>query len=165
MSFIPRPTLGGISKRALTTMSGFKAFILRGNIIDLAVGIVIGTAFTALVTALVTDVITPLIPIPGKNTLGTWTVPLPSPYAPGTVVHIGAFINTIISFLILAAVLYFFVVRPVSAFMDRYKPQVVEVPVVNRDCPYCLQSVPLQATRCAFCTSPLPPAAPQDAPA
>ncbi|HLI70263.1 MAG TPA: large conductance mechanosensitive channel protein MscL, partial [Ktedonobacteraceae bacterium] len=66
------------------------------------------------------------------------------------------------SFLIVAAVLYFFVVRPVNALVARYKPKEVEVPPTTRDCPYCLQAIPLQATRCAFCTSPVPPV---DAPA
>lgn len=138
---------------AKDTLGGFKTFILRGNVVDLAIGIVIGAAFSSVVNSLVSNLITPLIPVPGNSLAGlAWHVP----YAkPGVMANLGAFINAILSFLIVAAVLYFFVVRPVSAFMARYNPPPASPK--NRDCPYCLQSIPQQATRCAFCTSPLPP--------
>ena len=149
-----RQDFGRVGHYAKDTLGGFRTFILRGNVVDLAIGIVIGAAFTSVVNALVSNVITPLIPVPGAS-LGSleWQVP----YAKhGVMVNLGALINAVISFLIVALVLYFFVVRPVSAFMSRYNPPPKAEPT-TRDCPYCLQSVPLKATRCAFCTSPLPP--------
>lgn len=150
MSASPRTSLSSVSKRAQNTLDGFKSFILRGNVVDLAVGIVIGAAFTAVVTAMVSDIITPLIPTPkGALSNATWTIPLTH-----GVIKYGDFINAVISFLIIAAVLYFFIVRPVSTLMDRYKPQKTDIS--TRDCPYCLQSVPLLATRCSYCTSVLP---------
>ncbi|MEO7020490.1 MAG: large conductance mechanosensitive channel protein MscL [Ktedonobacteraceae bacterium] len=150
MSSIPKPNLGALEKRAMQSLEGFKAFILRGNVVDLAIGIVIGAAFTSVVTAFVTDVITPLIPA-GKTNLSGLIVPLPY----GTGLKLGEFINAVISFLIVATVLYFFVVRPVAVMLERYKPQKVES--TKRDCPYCCESIPLQATRCSHCTSSLLP--------
>jgi large conductance mechanosensitive channel len=149
--------------KAKETLGGFKAFILRGNVVDLAVGIMIGAAFTAVVNGLVGDVITPLIPIPGGS-LATWKWHPPYNPNPNAVVNIGAFIITIITFLILALVIYFFIVEPMNAFTKRYKPKEAEAPPTTRDCPYCLNSVPLMATRCGFCTSPLPPPQQQAAP-
>ncbi len=149
-----RPTFTRVGKSALDTLGGFRTFILRGNVVDLAIGIVIGTAFTAVVNSFVANIITPLIPAGPTNLAGlAWHLP----YGKG-VINIGLFLNAVISFLIIAAVVYFFIVRPVAVFMERYKPQKVDV--TTRDCPYCLQSIPLQATRCAFCTSPVPPVAP-----
>ncbi|HXX78007.1 MAG TPA: large conductance mechanosensitive channel protein MscL [Ktedonobacteraceae bacterium] len=136
------------------TLGGFKAFVLRGNVVDLAVGIMIGAAFTAVVNALVGDIITPLIPVPtGSLSTLVWH----PPYNPKASVNVGAFINVVITFLILAFVIYFFIVEPMNAFMKRYKPKETEAPPPTRDCPYCLNSVPLMASRCGFCTSPLPP--------
>jgi large conductance mechanosensitive channel len=149
-----REDFGRVGHYAKDTLSGFRTFILRGNVVDLAVGIVIGAAFTSVVNGLVNDIITPLIPVSNKNSLADWTVGIPNTYIQN--IHIGAFINAIISFLIVAAVLYFFIVRPVGALMARYNPA-PKTPPETRDCPYCLQSIPLKATRCAFCTSPLPP--------
>jgi len=147
------PTVSGAEKRAGNLLSGFRAFILRGNVVDLAVGIVIGAAFTTVVNGFVSDIITPLIPV-YKGSLATafWTVPYTN-----AKLQYGAFINAIISFLIVAFVVYFFVVRPVNTLMAFYKPKEVQAPPTTRDCPYCLSSVPLMATRCAYCTSPLPP--------
>ena len=148
-----RRDLQGLGKRTGGALSGFKAFILRGNVVDLAVGIVIGAAFGTVVNSFVSNVITPLIPAPGGN-LSTWAIPIAYTGKP---LLIGAFINAIIAFLIIAAVIYYFVVLPVNALMARFKPKEVEAPPTTRDCPYCLSSVPLKATRCAYCTSPLPP--------
>jgi large conductance mechanosensitive channel len=146
--------VAGVGHQAKETLGGFKAFIMRGNVVDLAVGIMIGAAFTAVVNGLVGDIITPLIPLPtGSLATLVWH----PPYNPKATVNIGAFINVLITFLILAFVIYFFIVRPVNAFMQRYKPKDSEVPSATRDCPYCLNSVPLMAIRCGFCTSPLPP--------
>ena len=147
-----RSDLEGVGKRARGTLSGFQAFILRGNVVDLAVGIMIGAAFSGVVNALVTDVITPLIPA-GTTSLGALSF---RAYT-GKPVLIGTFIEAVISFLILALVIYFFIVKPVNALMARFKPKEVEAPPTTRDCPYCLSSVPVHATRCAYCTSPLPP--------
>ncbi len=156
-------TVSGVGHEAKETLSGFKAFILRGNVVDLAVGIMIGAAFTAVVNGLVSNVITPLIPLP-TGSLSTWTWHPPYNPDPKAVVNIGTFINAVITFLILALVIYFFIVRPVNALMERYKPKEVQAPPATRDCPYCLNSVPLMATRCGYCTSPLPPP-PQQQPA
>jgi large conductance mechanosensitive channel len=147
--------VSGVGHQTKESLSGFKAFILRGNVVDLAVGIMIGAAFTAVVNGLVGDIITPLIPLP-NGSLSTWTWHPPYNPNPKAVVNVGAFINVLITFLILAFVIYFFVVRPMNAFMKQYKPKDSEVPSATRDCPYCLNSVPLMAIRCGFCTSPLP---------
>ena len=150
MAFERIPQVG---RAAVGTVSGFKAFILRGNVVDLAVGIVIGAAFTSIVTAFVSDVITPLIPAPGGN-LSTWAIHIPWTGKP---LLIGALINAVIAFLLIAAVIYYFVVLPVNALMARYKKDPPAESPATRDCPYCLSSIPLMATRCAYCTSPLPP--------
>lgn len=145
--------LGSSTKGSL---DGFKAFILRGNVVDLAIGIVIGAAFGTVVAAFVSDVITPLIPAPGGN-LSTWAIMIPWTHKP---LLIGALINAVIAFLIIAAVVYYFVVLPVNAMMARYKPQEVAAPAATQDCPYCLSSIPTQATRCPYCTSQVQPVAP-----
>jgi large conductance mechanosensitive channel len=150
----PKKHLKRAGHYAQDALSGLRTFILRGNVVDLAIGIIIGASFTAVVNALVSNIITPLIPIPGNSLAGlTWH----PPYArPGVEVNMGAFINAVLSFLILAVILYFFVVRPLTALLARSRPPVQAAPA-TRECPYCLQSIPLLATRCAFCTSPLPP--------
>jgi large conductance mechanosensitive channel len=147
-------TVSGVEHHAKGWLGGFQAFILRGNVVDLAVGIMIGVAFTAVVNALVSDVITPLIPLPGGSLS---TLKWPVPYNHNALLNVGAFINVLITFLIMALVIYFFIVRPVNALMERYKPKEVQAPSATRDCPYCLNGVPLMATRCGYCTSPLPP--------
>ena len=153
MAMWNNPTVTGVEKRAGSLLGGFRAFILRGNVVDLAVGIVIGAAFTTIVTGFVGDIILPLIPVyKGSLATASWIVPYT-----GAKLQYGAFINAIISFLIVAFVVYFFVVQPMNTLMARYKPKEVQAPPATRDCPYCLSSVPLMATRCAYCTSPLPP--------
>lgn len=132
-------------------MSGFKKFILRGNVVDLAVAVVIGAAFGALVTAFVTDLITPLIAafggVPDFSAL-SFTIN-------NSQFMIGHFINALLSFLILAAVVYYFVVLPVQKLMDRYKGDTpMEDP--TRECPFCLSKIPAAASRCSFCTSEVP---------
>jgi large conductance mechanosensitive channel len=94
---------------------GFKDFLLRGNLVDLAVAFVIGAAFSGLVQALVKDVITPLISIPGKFSFPSWYFTIN-----GSVFQIGDFLNTLISFLIMALVIFLFVVRPVAAILERF---------------------------------------------
>lgn len=130
-------------------MSGFRAFLLRGNVVDLAIAVVIGAAFGAVVTAFVTDFITPLIAAIGgkQNFAGLYFTVNHSRFL------YGAFINALLSFVIIAAVIYFFVVVPYNRLMTRFKPQ--PEPAPTRDCPYCLSNMPAAATRCPFCTSQL----------
>ena len=152
MAFWDNSNVQKAEKATVGVLSGFKAFILRGNVVDLAVGIMIGVAFTGVVNSLVGDIITPLIPGLGKG-LSDLVI---TSYT-GSKVQVGHFINTVISFLILAFVIYFFIVRPVNALMDRFKPRPAATPT-TRECPYCLSTIPLKATRCAYCTAQLPPA-------
>ena len=131
-------------------MREFKEFLLRGNLVELAVAVVIGVAFAALVDSLVKDLVTPLIAaIGGKQDFSALTFTIN-----GSVFRYGAFLNALLSFLIIAAVVYFLVVKPVNALMARRK---TEPPVDEsvRECPECLSSIPAGARRCAFCTAEL----------
>jgi large conductance mechanosensitive channel len=123
---------------------------MRGNLIDLAVAVVIGTAFTAVVTAIVQDLITPLIAaVGGKPNFGKLSFTLHhSTFA------YGAFINALVTFLIVAAVVYFVVVAPVTKVTARVQRNRV---ATTRDCPECLSSIPAAATRCSFCTVAVTP--------
>jgi large conductance mechanosensitive channel len=131
----------------MSIVNEFKTFILRGNMIDLAVGVVVGAAFSGVVTAFTKDIITPLIGIPGKISVGDISFSIN-----GSKFLIGEFLNAAISFLIIAFVVFFFVVRPVNWLMSRRKSETPVSPT-TRECPYCLSSIPLKATRCAFCTA------------
>ncbi|HZU13806.1 MAG TPA: large conductance mechanosensitive channel protein MscL [Chloroflexota bacterium] len=132
-------------------MSGFKAFLLRGNVVDLAIGVVIGVAFAAVVTALVADLITPLIAaIGGQPNFGGLTFTVNH-----SIFKYGLFLNALISFLVIAAVIYFLVVVPYNHLMDRFRPQ--PEPAPTRECPYCLSSIPAAASRCPFCTAEVTP--------
>jgi large conductance mechanosensitive channel len=134
-------------------LKDFKAFILRGNVVDLAVGVVIGAAFGAVVTSFVNDIITPIIAIPGSaGDFSAYTFEIS-----GAVFRYGAFINAVLSFLIIAASVFFFVVVPVNHLMARRKTE-PEVEATTRDCPECLSSIPIGARRCAFCTAEVAPA-------
>jgi large conductance mechanosensitive channel len=134
-------------------LKDFRAFLLRGNVVDLAVAVVIGAAFGAVVTALVADLITPLLAIPGKSDFSK----LHFTVRHSTFLY-GDFINVLISFLSIAAAVFFFVVRPVNALMARRKTE-PEVDDTTRNCPECLSSIPSAATRCAFCTAQVTPSA------
>jgi large conductance mechanosensitive channel len=127
----------------------FKAFILRGNVIDLAIAVVIGAAFGAVVTAFVKDLITPILAIPGKTDFSDLKFTIRE-----SDFLYGDFLNAVISFLSIAAAVFFFVVRPVNKMMARRKTE-PEVMSTTRDCPYCLSSIPIAASRCAFCTANL----------
>jgi large conductance mechanosensitive channel len=129
-------------------LKDFKQFLLRGNVVDLAVGIVIGAAFGAVVTALVADLLTPLI----AAIFGTHDFSALSFTVNGSRFLYGAFVNALVAFISIAAAVFFFVVRPVNALMARRK---TEPPVdeTTRACPECLSEVPVEARRCAFCTS------------
>jgi large conductance mechanosensitive channel len=131
----------------------FKEFLLRGNLVDLAVAVVIGVAFTAVVTAFVADIITPLIAaIFGKSDFSNLTFTIN-----GSRFLYGDFLNALISFVTIAFVLFFFVVKPVNAFMARRRTQ-EPVDEDTRECPECLSSIPVAARRCAFCTAEVGPA-------
>ena len=129
-------------------LKDFKAFILRGNVIDLAIGVAIGAAFTGVVGAFTTGIVTPILAIPGdKASFAAYTVEIG-----GSQFLYGAVIDATIQFLIIAAVLFFFVVVPVNKLMARRKTE-PEVESTTRDCPECLSSIPVGASRCAFCTA------------
>jgi large conductance mechanosensitive channel len=128
-------------------MSGFKKFLLRGNLVDLAVAFVIGAAFAALVSGLVKDLITPLIgAIGGKPDFSALTFTVNK-----SRFFYGDFLNLLISFLIVSAVIYFFVVVPFSRLLERFKPT-ADVPAPVHDCPHCLSAIPQAASVCSFCT-------------
>lgn len=134
-------------------MSGFKKFLLRGNVVDLAVAVVIGAAFGTVVTAFVEDFVTPLIAaLGGIPDFSTWSFTINN-----SVFKIGHFINALLSFLIIAAVVYYLVILPVQRLMDRYKGEPPVAPVTTRDCPYCLSKIPVEASKCAFCTADVAP--------
>jgi len=135
----------------MKALNDFKAFILRGNVVDLAIGIVIGAAFGAVVSAFVKDLLTPLISIPGHITFANISFTIN-----GSTFLIGDFINTVISFILVAAAVFFFVVRPMNALMARRKTEPPPDPT-TRDCPFCFSNIPSQASRCAFCTSEVVP--------
>jgi len=130
----------------------FKEFLLRGNVVDLAVGIVIGAAFGAVVTALVKDFITPLI----GATLGTSKNGLKFQVGPATFL-VGDFLDALLSFLLIAVVIFFLVVKPVNYLIERSRRGDLPDPT-TRKCPECLSEIPIEARRCAFCTSELVPA-------
>jgi large conductance mechanosensitive channel len=130
-------------------VKGFKAFLLRGNVVDLAIAVVIGVAFGAVITAFVKDLITPLIAgLGGKPDFSTLSF---------TVNHskflYGDFFNALIAFVIIAAVIYFFVVVPYTALIERSRKEPPADPTTKR-CTECLSEIPKDARRCAFCTSP-----------
>jgi large conductance mechanosensitive channel len=128
-------------------MKDFREFLLRGNLVDTAVGIVIGLAFAAVVTALVADLITPLIAaIGGQSDFSQLTFSIN-----GSRFLYGAFLNALIAFVVIAAVIFFLVVKPVNALMKRYKAEPPVDETVSQ-CPYCLSEIPVAASRCAFCT-------------
>lgn len=129
-------------------MKGFKQFVLRGNVVDLAVGIVVGAAFTSVVNAIVKDLLTPfiaaIIKAPDFSNL-KFTIH-------GSTFMYGDFLNNLISFLIIAITVYFFVVTPINHLINRTKRQPKPVDPTTKKCPECLSEIPIAATRCAHCT-------------
>jgi len=129
-------------------MSGFRKFILRGNVVDLAIAVVIGAAFGTVVQALVKDLITPLIGafggVPDFSAL-FFTVN-------SSRFLIGDFINALLSFIVVAAVVYYFVVLPINRLVARFSAE-PPAPAPTRECPECLSKIPVKARRCAFCTA------------
>ena len=131
-------------------IKGFRDFILRGNVVDLAIAVIIGAAFNGVVNSLVADVFNPMIAATiGKPDFSSVVVHVGS----GTI-KIGSFFNAVVSFLIVAFVVYFFIVVPVSKVMARFKPPVVPPPATKK-CPQCKSDIPIDATRCAHCTQPV----------
>ena len=131
-------------------LKGFRDFILRGNVMDLAVAVIIGAAFSGIVTALTTDIINPLLGAfigkPNFDYLVAWVH--------GGKVMYGNFITALINFLILAAVIYFFLVVPTQYLLKRFQPAAAEPPA-NNTCPECLSDIPVAAKRCRFCGQPV----------
>jgi large conductance mechanosensitive channel len=127
-------------------LKGFRDFILRGNVVDLAVAVVIGAAFTAIVNAMVTDIINPLIAaIVHKPDFSAFLLNIN-----GGIIKYGDFLNALMSFAIIGATLYFLVVLPVNTLMARFRPKVVAAPT-TKPCPECLSDIPLAAKRCSHC--------------
>jgi large conductance mechanosensitive channel len=135
----------------MSVASEFREFVLRGNVVDLAVGVVIGAAFTGVVNSFVKGILTPLISLPGTVNFSDWVVQVG-----GARFMVGDFVNAIVSFLIVSLTVFFLVVKPLNVLMTRLKPQ-IPPQVTTRDCPFCLSSIPQKATRCSFCTSEVQP--------
>jgi large conductance mechanosensitive channel len=141
----------GVLHGAGKELGGFKKFILRGNVVDLAVGIVIGAAFTGVVQALVKDFITPLIGLFGGSPDASNLV-----FTVGRArFQVGDFLNALLSFLLIALVVYFLVVLPVNKLMDRYRP--APQPAPTKECPECTTKIPKAARRCPQCTAQIEP--------
>jgi large conductance mechanosensitive channel len=131
-------------------LSGFKAFIFRGNLIDLAVAIVIGLAFVAVVNSLVTNLITPIIAlIFGGPTLSSETFEIGD-----SIFTWGAFVDDVLQFIAIALAVYFFVVLPYNAVNERMK-RGAEPDATTKACPECMSTIPVEARRCAFCAQPV----------
>lgn len=151
----------------MSLFAEFKKFAVRGNVLDMAVGVILGASFGKIVTSMVGDVIMPPIGLVlGKVDFSKLFINLSSqPYstladakaAAAPTLNYGAFINTTIDFVIVAFVV-FLLVRQFNRFMERNKKEVAPAGPTARDCPYCLTSIPIKATRCAHCTSNLAPA-------
>jgi len=130
---------------------GFKAFLLRGNVVDLAIAVVIGVAFGVVITAFVKDLVTPLIAaLGGKPDFSSLYFTINK-----SRFLYGDFFNALIAFVIIAAVIYFFVVVPYTALIERSRKEPPADPTTKK-CPECLSEIPKDARRCAFCTSPQP---------
>ena len=133
-------------------MKGFKEFLLRGNVLDLAVAVIIGGAFGAIVNSLVKDVLTPLIAaIVQSPDFSAIAVDLN-----GSKLMIGSFLNAVIAFLLVAISVYFFIVLPMNALVARQRRGEAPPDPTSKKCPECLSDVPIAARRCAHCTSALP---------
>ena len=135
----------------MNMVRGFKAFLLRGNVVDLAIAVVIGVAFGVVITAFVKDLITPLIAaLGGKPDFSSLYFTINK-----SRFLYGDFFNALIAFVVIAAVVYFFVVVPYTALIERSRKEPPADPTTKK-CPECLSEIPKDAKRCAFCTSPEP---------
>lgn len=133
----------------------FVRFITKGDLVQLAVAFVMGAAFSALVTGLVANIFTPLIGVAGKFDFSGWRYDLN-----GSEFHQGLFLNAVITFIIIALVVFFFIALPYQRYMDRQAAKAPKPPVTTRECPECLSSIPRAAKRCSFCTSMVTPVTP-----
>ena len=132
-------------------LQGFKKFLFRGNVVDLAVAVVIGAAFGAVIASLVTNIFTPLIAaIAGKPDFSNLSVTINN-----SKIMYGSFLNALISFVLIAAAVYFFVVAPVNAYTERRRRGEAPADPTTKKCPECVSEIPIAAKRCAFCTSPV----------
>jgi len=132
-------------------LKGFQQFILRGNVIDMAVGVVIGAAFATVVSAFTKDLLTPLIAaLIGKPDFSAISFTVN-----GSVFAVGDFINALVSFLLVAAAVYFFVVIPVNALVARMRKAPVPADPTTKKCTECLSEIPIDARRCAHCGQPV----------
>lgn len=132
-------------------LSGFKQFILRGNVVDMAVGVVIGAAFASVVGAFTKDLLTPLIAaIVGKPDFSAISFTINH-----SVFALGDFINALVAFLLVAAAVYFFVVTPINALVSRMRKAPAPVDPTTKKCPECLSEIPIDARRCAHCGQPV----------
>ncbi len=132
----------------MSILGEFRTFITKGNVADLAVAVIIGTAFNAVIMALVSDVITPLIGIPGRFDFSSLSLTVN-----GSVFQIGLFINAMVSFLVIAAVVFFLIVRPISKIEERRRMEHAQPAPDTKQCPECLSQIPRKAKRCMYCTS------------
>ena len=145
------PSASQVVHATAEELGGFKKFILRGNVVDLAVGVVIGAAFGDVVQAVVKDLITPIIGIfGGQPDLASYTLTVA-----GAWLLVGDLLNAVLSCRMIAAVVYFLVALPVNKLMDRYRPE--PQPAPTKDCPECLAKIPEAACRCPQCTAQLLP--------
>lgn len=148
-------------------LKGFRDFILRGNVVDLAVAVIIGAAFGAITASVTADVITPVISaLVGAPDFSTLVIhipvlhtvtppnPLPANYIPPGEIHIGKLLNAAINFLLVAAAIYFAIVLPMQFMLKRLNPDVPAAPT-TKNCPECLSEIPLAARRCAHCAQPV----------
>jgi large conductance mechanosensitive channel len=132
-------------------LKGFRDFILRGNVVDLAVAVILGAAFNSIVASLVSDVLNPLIAATvGKPDFSAVVLNIGSGH-----IKIGNFFNAAISFLIIAAVVYFAIVLPLNTLLAKIKKPDLEAPPATKTCPECLSEIPLAAHRCAHCAQPV----------
>ncbi len=128
----------------------FRTFVLRGNVVDLAVAVVLGTAFAAVVEALVTGLVTPLVAaVVGERSVGDLGFTLN-----GSRFRYGLVVDALVAFLLVAAVVFFLVVRPTNALLARFRSE-PDATATTRPCPECLSDIPQAARRCAFCTAPV----------
>lgn len=144
-------------------MDGFRKFLLRGNVVDLAVAVVIGAAFGTIVTSFVTGVLTPLLGLFGDRSFDQLTACLKGPCTeqdPGVQLLYGSVLTALLNFVIIAAFIYFLVLQPMQRLMDRFKTE-PEVASTTKQCAQCLSAIPAAASRCAFCTVEQPAAPPQ----
>ena len=150
-------------------LKGFRDFILRGNVVDLAVAVIIGGAFGAITASVTADVITPVISavigapdfstlvihIPVLHSVPPPPNPLPANYVPPGDVHIGKTLNAAINFLLVAAAIYFAIVLPMQYLLKRFNPPAPPAPPPTKTCPECLSEIPLAAKRCSHCAQPV----------